>query len=227
MVVFGIGAGLRPGELVTLRGGDVARRGRQVTVRVAGRRRGWCRSPRVMPAARASWPAARAAGSCSGPARLSAAIRTSSPTSPGAWPLTRPRPPCRCAGPGPASSAATWPRAPRCRRAAGHHRDRRGRVAGPLRPSRRRHQLLQGRPAGPLPRGAHAMSSGGGLTLPATGGGQRRDGRLRRRADRPLRQGPGHRGRAGPRAPGGAARCRCALCSPRCCAWPWMTGRCS
>jgi integrase len=36
MVVFGIGAGLRPGELVALRGGDVARHGRQVTVHITG-----------------------------------------------------------------------------------------------------------------------------------------------------------------------------------------------
>ncbi len=36
MVVFGIGAGLRPGELVALRGGDVARHGRRVLVRVGG-----------------------------------------------------------------------------------------------------------------------------------------------------------------------------------------------
>src|SRR6266567_527603 len=34
MVVFGIGAGLRPGELVALRGSDVARHGRQVLVHV-------------------------------------------------------------------------------------------------------------------------------------------------------------------------------------------------
>jgi integrase len=36
MVVFGIGAGLRPGELTALRGGDVARHGRQVTVHITG-----------------------------------------------------------------------------------------------------------------------------------------------------------------------------------------------
>ncbi|HEX9353632.1 MAG TPA: hypothetical protein VF933_07425 [Streptosporangiaceae bacterium] len=36
MVVFGTGAGLRPGELVALRGCDVARRGRQVVVAVSG-----------------------------------------------------------------------------------------------------------------------------------------------------------------------------------------------
>ena len=36
LVVFGIGAGLRPGELVALRGGDVARHGRQVLVQVSG-----------------------------------------------------------------------------------------------------------------------------------------------------------------------------------------------
>ena len=57
----------------------------------AGRPRGWCRSPRATPAAPGSWPAAPAAISCSAPARPTAAIRTSSPTSPGPWPLTRPR----------------------------------------------------------------------------------------------------------------------------------------
>ena len=36
VVVFGIGAGLRPGELVALRGSDVTRRGRRVAVRVGG-----------------------------------------------------------------------------------------------------------------------------------------------------------------------------------------------
>ena len=36
LVVFGIGAGLRPGELVALRGGDVTRHGRQVVVHVSG-----------------------------------------------------------------------------------------------------------------------------------------------------------------------------------------------
>ena len=36
MVVFGIGAGLRPGELVALRGSDVTRDGRRVAVHVSG-----------------------------------------------------------------------------------------------------------------------------------------------------------------------------------------------
>jgi integrase len=36
MVVFGTGAGLRPGELVALRGTDVTRHGRQVVVSVSG-----------------------------------------------------------------------------------------------------------------------------------------------------------------------------------------------
>jgi integrase len=36
MVVFGIGAGLRPGELVALRGSDLARHGRRVVVTVRG-----------------------------------------------------------------------------------------------------------------------------------------------------------------------------------------------
>ena len=38
MVVFGIGAGLRPGELTALRGSDVACRGRRVVARVTGSR---------------------------------------------------------------------------------------------------------------------------------------------------------------------------------------------
>jgi integrase len=54
LVVFGIGAGLRPGELVALRGSDVACRGRQVAVRVAGSRQ------RLVPVA--SRYAGRAAG---------------------------------------------------------------------------------------------------------------------------------------------------------------------
>ncbi|HEX9355061.1 MAG TPA: hypothetical protein VF933_14755 [Streptosporangiaceae bacterium] len=45
LVVFGIGAGLRPGELVALRGGDVTRRGHQVVVEVSGP------AARVVPAA--------------------------------------------------------------------------------------------------------------------------------------------------------------------------------
>ena len=65
LVVFGIGAGLRPGELVRLRGGDVRRRGCQVVVHLSG-------------------PAARAAVSCSARGGPAAAIRTLSPTSPGA-----------------------------------------------------------------------------------------------------------------------------------------------
>ena len=84
MVVFGIGAGLRPGELVELRGDDIIRHGRQVMVRAGGPAARVGRSPHATPAGRAGWPAARAAGSCSAPARPSAAIRTSSTASPGA-----------------------------------------------------------------------------------------------------------------------------------------------
>ena len=61
MVVFGIGAGLRPGELVALRGGDVFRHGRQVMVQVSGP------SARVVPVASGyagrAWELARRAGS--------------------------------------------------------------------------------------------------------------------------------------------------------------------
>ena len=60
MVVFGVGAGLRPGELVALRGSDVTRRGRQVVVCVRGP------TARVVPVtpdyARRAWELARCAG---------------------------------------------------------------------------------------------------------------------------------------------------------------------
>jgi integrase len=60
MVVFGAGAGLRPGELVALRGGDVFRRGRQVLVQVSGP------PARVVPVAARyagrAWELARRAG---------------------------------------------------------------------------------------------------------------------------------------------------------------------
>jgi hypothetical protein len=46
MVVFGIGAGLRPGELAVLHGSDVARQGGRVAVQVSGGR-----VPRVVPVA--------------------------------------------------------------------------------------------------------------------------------------------------------------------------------
>jgi len=61
LVVFGIGAGLRPGELVALRGSDVTRHGRQVLVQVGGPR------ARVVPVtsryAGRAWELARRAGS--------------------------------------------------------------------------------------------------------------------------------------------------------------------
>ena len=61
LVVFGIGAGLRPGELVALRGADVTRHGRQVTVQVSGP------AARVVPVtsdyAGRAWELARGAGS--------------------------------------------------------------------------------------------------------------------------------------------------------------------
>ena len=92
VVVSGIGAGLRPGELVSLRGCDISRRGRQVTVRVSGP------AARVVPVTAAY--AGRAAGlaaargmlTCSGPARRTAITRTSLRTSPAPCRLARPRP---------------------------------------------------------------------------------------------------------------------------------------
>ena len=91
VVVFGIGAGLRPGELAALRGSDVIRHGRRVSVRVSGP------AARVVPvtAGYAGRAAGLAAGAgqltCSGPARPTAVIRTSSRTSPAPWRLIRPR----------------------------------------------------------------------------------------------------------------------------------------
>jgi integrase len=61
MVVFGIGAGLRPGELVALRGGDVFRHGRQVMVQVSGP--GARAVPVVSRYAGRAWELARRAGS--------------------------------------------------------------------------------------------------------------------------------------------------------------------
>ena len=43
LVVFELGAGLRPGELVALRGEDVIRHGRQVVVHAVAWLRGWYR----------------------------------------------------------------------------------------------------------------------------------------------------------------------------------------
>ena len=61
LVVFGIGAGLRPGELVALRGSDVTRHGGQVSVHVSGP------GGRVVPVtadyAGRAWELARRAGS--------------------------------------------------------------------------------------------------------------------------------------------------------------------
>ena len=61
VVVSGIGAGLRPGELAALRGSDVSRRGRRVMVRVGGP------AARVVPVtpdyAGRAWELARRAGS--------------------------------------------------------------------------------------------------------------------------------------------------------------------
>jgi integrase len=61
MVVFGIGAGLRPGELVALRGSDVIRHGRRVAVHASGP------AARMVPVtadyAGRAWELARRAGS--------------------------------------------------------------------------------------------------------------------------------------------------------------------
>ena len=150
LVVFGIGAGLRPGELVALRGGDVIRHGRQVIVHVSG------------PAARVVPVTAAYAGRAAGwPPRGQRHVFRPGPADRGYKNFVTNF----------ARGLAADPAAPRLslrrgrsslhlrapgrghpgRGTAGHHRDRRGRIAGPLRPPRGGRQLLQGRPAGPLP----------------------------------------------------------------------------
>ena len=169
LVVFGIGAGLRPGELVALRGDDVFRHGRQVMVQVSGP------AARVVPVtpdyAGRAWELARRAGSGfvfrPGPADRGyknfvtnfARGLAADPAAP-RLSLRRARSAFICghlaAGtPVPVLLAVTGiAEAGSLARYARH-------VS--------RHQLLQGRPAGPLARGAHPMS-GGGLTLPPAGG---------------------------------------------------------
>ena len=133
----------------------------------AGRPRGWCRSPRLCrPAPGAGPPCGQRFVFRPGPAdRGYKNFVTSFALGLAA---TRPRRRCPCAGPvhlhlrspgrgHPGSGAAS------------HHRDRRGRVAGPLRPPRRGHQLLQGRLAGPL----RARSACGERRRPDPAAGQR------------------------------------------------------
>ena len=169
LVVFGVGAGLRPGELVALRGTDVTRHGRQVVVSVSGP------AARVVPVtagyADRAWELARRAGSDfvfrPGPADRGYKNFVSS--------FTR--------------GLAADPAAPRLslRRARSsficHHLAAGTPVpvllaitgiaeAGSLARYARQvggHQLLQGRPAGALARGAHPVS-GDGLNLPPAGG---------------------------------------------------------
>ena len=111
--MFGIGAGLRPGELVALRGGDVTRHGRQVTVHVSGA------AARVVPVTagmtRRAWELARRAGSGHvfrpGPAdRGYQNFVTNFALGLAADPAAHRDVAAR---PGLPSSAVTWPRAPR------------------------------------------------------------------------------------------------------------------
>ena len=67
MVVFGIGAGLRPGELAALRGSDVTRGGGRVVVHVTAGPGRAVPVARLTRAVGRSWPAAPATDSCSGP----------------------------------------------------------------------------------------------------------------------------------------------------------------
>ena len=123
LVVFGIGAALRPGELAGLRGCHVTRRSGQVVVQVTAGP-----APRMVPvAARYAGRAldlAREAGTgfVFRPGPADRAGKTSSTCSPSVLPVTRRRLHCRRAGAGPASSATTSlprPRSRSCWRSAG------------------------------------------------------------------------------------------------------------
>ena len=112
MVVFGTGAGLRQGELVALRGSNVARHGRQVLVHVSGP------AARVVPvtscyAGRAASLARRAGSGFvfrPGPADRSYKNFVSNFARSLAADPAAPR--LSMGGPGLPSSAATWSRAP-------------------------------------------------------------------------------------------------------------------
>jgi integrase len=209
LIVFGIGAGLRPGELAALRGSDVSRHGRQVMVRASGP------PARVVPVASRyagrAGELARHAGSGfvfrPGPADRSyknfvTNFARGLAADPAGRPVTAPRPvrlhlrPSGRGHPGPG--------------AAGHHRDRRGRVAGPLRPPRPGRQLLHRRPAGPLPRGDRPVNTAG-LTLPPPAvPATRRPPSPPSSSTAPAR--PRSSRRRWPTAPGGPARRRRAPC---------------
>ena len=225
MVVFGIGAGLRPGELVALRGGDVTRHGRRVTVHVSG-------------------PAARVVPVTAGYAGR-------------AWELARRAGSGHVFRPGPADRSyknfvtnfarglAADPAAPRLSVGRARSTFICGHLAagtpvgvllaitgiGEAESLARYARHVSGAPSKAALRAwdsaAGALMSGGGLDIPEPG---------TLLDDRPWRSPPSSSTAAGrprssrprwPRPPGGPARCRCAPCSPRCCAWPWMTGRCS
>ena len=209
LVVFGIGAGLRPGELVALRGSDVFRHGRQVMVRVSGP------SARVVPVtpgyARRAWELARRAGSDfvfrPGPAARGyknfvtnfARGLAADPAAP-RLSLRRARSTFICghlaAGtPVGALLAVTGIAGAGSLARYARHVPGISSSTGALRARCRAEPAREHRRPDPAPRRRRR---------------QRHDGRLRRRADRPLRHGPGHRGRAGPphrAAPPAAGAC--------------------
>ena len=169
VVVFGIGAGLRPGELVALRGSDVIRHGRRVSVHVSGP------AARVVPVTAPY--AGRAAGLAAGAGH--AHLFRPGPAGRGyknfvtnfARTLTAdPAAPRLTAGPVPVQFHLRSPgRRHPAARAAGHHRHLPGRIPGPLRTPRRR-RPGQGRAAGlgQAPAGGLSMD-GGGLEVPGPG----------------------------------------------------------
>ena len=227
MAVFGIGAGLRPGELVALRGSDVTRHGRQVRVQVSGP------AARVVPVTAAY--AGRAAGLAAGAGHAH---------------LFRPGPADRGYKNFVTNFARTLaadPAAPRlalgrCRSsficdhlAAGTPLRELLAITGICQAESlaRYARHVDGAPAKAALRAwdrrrQARLMSGGGLEIP--GPGSAADEQTAG-ASPPSSSTAAGRPRSSrprwPTAPGGAARCRCAPCSPRCCAWPWMTGRCS
>ena len=94
MVVFGVGAGLRSGELAALRGSDVTRGGGGSWCTSPRARAGPSRSPRLTRAGHPSWPAGAGDGFVFRPGRPTAPARTSSTALPAAWPGSPVRPRC-------------------------------------------------------------------------------------------------------------------------------------
>jgi hypothetical protein len=183
MVVSGIGAGLRPGELVALRGSGIARRGRQVVVRVAGSR------PRLAPLASRYAARATELARCAG----DGFVFRPGPADRSCWACLAPPPPSGRSWPptaGSATASARYSRWPAPGAAEEPAADRR-RAQGP-------HQADDPRPGhrGPGPARGAGQCLAGGQRLGPHHGRTRRLRRLHRPGRHPraaVSRGPSKR----------------------------------